>query len=448
MKCPIAASGVPQDASAATESNPCEVTQWAQWALQFTPHVTLVLAPDAQRCDVLLSVAASLRLWGGLEALMHNLRAQSNDIGIASLAAGPTGLVALARLYAHDEQVRELSNFQQKPDLYPLSWLAASIPHLTTLHQLGCTTWGALRALPRGGITRRFGKQLLEALDKAYGLQPEVYDWLLPSEYFAVTHELLADVENAPALVFTASRQLKLMQAWLRSRHQGVLACRFTWHLDRRRGVAFSEDLLLETAEPTQDIRHLEKLLVEHLARCTLPAPAHSVSLCSVRCEPIQERVISLLPEEQKRGDALHQFIERVASKLGDQAIRRPVLIPDHRPDAAVQWQSATAQKKSALGSNSDKTKHLFHRPLRPCWLLPEPIALLVHHQQPHYHGPLRLLQEAERIEVSDLATGTPSSSVVRDYFIAWSPYAKLLWIFRERARQDSPRWYLHGMFE
>jgi protein ImuB len=31
--------------------------------------------------------------------------------------------------------------------------------------------------LPRGGISRRFDKALLLALDQAYGLQPEAHAW-------------------------------------------------------------------------------------------------------------------------------------------------------------------------------------------------------------------------------------------------------------------------------
>jgi protein ImuB len=407
-----------------------------------------VAAPDEHQHDVLMEVSASLRLWGGLAALMQCLQASSQDmdICIGKMAAGASGLLALARLYAHEPGVRELAAFHESTEHYSLLWLQAARPHWVSLQQLGCTTWGGLRALPRGGITRRFGTDLLTALDQADGRQPESYVWLSPPEAFEVRHELLADIEQAPALLFAAARQLKLLQAWLRSRRQGVLACAFTWYLDPRRDVPASQTLALQTAVPTQDIQHLEKLLAEQLARTSLPAPAYAICLRAGRCEALPEHHLSLLPEEQHSGEPLHQFIERVAAKLGSDAIRRPVRVADHRPEAAQRWESA--QHPPSAAAKSVDIQGASSCPLRPAWLLAEPLALLVKNHRPYYHGALKLLREAHRIEVTELAGGGLGQAATRDYFLAWSEQAKLLWIYRERLALHTPRWFLQGIFE
>ncbi len=424
--------------------------------MQFTPHVTCIRESLRERRweAVLMETAASLRLWGGLPHLLELLRSQGKELGLACLATGSTGLVALARLHAQGSSIRQIDDL-------PLHTLAAAWPHLATLAQMGCTTWGQLAAMPRGGITRRFGVGLLTAFDQAYGRKPETYTWLSVPEVFVVRHEMQANVENASGLLFTASRQLKLLQAWLRARHQGIVACQFTWLLDIRRNTATQGEFILQTAQPTQDIKHLERLLSEHLDRIELPAPAHTLELRSLRSEALPQQTQSLLVEEERTGEPLHYFIERVASKLGADAIRRPVLQADHRPEAAQAWVSATQAASAAevsqahdspLASHSWNTFNAF----RPSWLMATPLRLLVRDDKPYYQGPLKLIQGPERLESSVLVGVAPSpfetaletapEPMARDYFIAWNAHAGLLWVFRERLAAQ-PGWYLHGLF-
>jgi protein ImuB len=79
----------------------------------------------------------------------------------------------------------------------------------------------------------------------------------------------------------------------------------------------------------------------------------------------------------------------------------------------------------------------------------------LVRQERPYYQGPLTLMHGPERIEASVLAdaqsnTSTETNSrigaIARDYFVAWSAHAGLLWIYRERAQQEAG-WFLHGLF-
>ena len=398
-----------------------------------------------------MEVAACLRLWGGLPSLLALLQVQGQELGLARLAVGSTGLEALARL--HSERASEA--VQSIDDLL-LHNLSAAWPHLETLQQMGCTRWGQLAVMPRGGITRRFGAGLLHALDMAYGRKNEAYTWLIAPEVFKVSHELHSNVETASGLLGAASRQLTLLQAWLRARHFGVVACEFTWLLDIRRHAAPRGEFILQTGEPTQDIKHLKRLLAEHLDRIELPAPAHTLQLRSLRCEALLQISESLIPDEQRHGEPLHIFIERVASKLGASAICRPVIQADHRPEAAQRWVSAglldaSQPFKPAIAASG---AHVY----RPAWLMAAPLRLLVQGDKPYYQGPLKLLQGPERIESSCLVDAAPLSAssasgsvgqpiaVARDYFMAWSASAGLLWIFRERLSAE-PGWYLHGLF-
>ncbi len=90
---------------------------------------------------------------------------------------------------------------------------------------------------------------------------------------------------------------------------------------------------------------------------------------------------------------------------------------------------------------------------LYPTWLLATPQRLTVQRHRPLYQGPLTLLAGPQRIEAAwwePDATGTAAApAALRDYFVARSAQAGLLWIYRERLAQAGaqPGWFLHGLF-
>ena len=153
-------------------------TALAWWALQFTPMVARV--DDA----LVMEISGSARLFGGQSILKERIYRQKKPFEPVDSAGGTTALIALGRLWSHRPE--------SPPDALPLSALAAARPHVPTLLRLGCRTWGDLRALPRGGLARRFGAPLVDALDRAYGQAPEVYPWITLPEVFDAPLELLA----------------------------------------------------------------------------------------------------------------------------------------------------------------------------------------------------------------------------------------------------------------
>jgi protein ImuB len=425
------------------------------WALQFTPKVARL--PGA----VVLEVSASERLWGGVKPLLHRIYTSNKPVAHVQYARGATSLVALARL--HDPAFKHTA-----PDDLPLHTLAAAQPHLATLARMGCTRWGDLFALPRGGVARRFGAPVLAALDQAYGVQPELYPWLVLPEVFEATLELSAQVESAPALLFGANRLLRQLQVWLQLRHRGVLAIELHWTLDARRHTMSHGQQVVRTAEPTSDMSHLQRLLAEHLARVTLPAPVLYLRLRTLETQALHTPSISLLPDEQPKGDSLVALLERLSARLGPQAVLRVQACADHRPELMQHWQPAVGAKKSIAGSayaararglkdikNGKDTRLLegqHANALAPTWLLATPIKLTSNHLGPLAPAPfasirLRLLAGPQRLEAAGWG-GSPGA--LRDYFLARGEDTGLLWIYRDRlgaAHAEPPDWYWHGLF-
>lgn len=324
------------DADAATEQPTPEALGW--WALQFTPHVAWV--DEA----LLLEVSASLRLWGGHKALLRRIHESNPSPAPVVKAQAAIGIIALAMLR---QRVQDQPVPAQRPAALPLATLSAARPHLALLSRLGLRTWGDVHALPRGPLVRRFGPELLRALDIAWGLMPESYPWLTLPDRFDQSLELPARVEDAPALLWSANRLLASLQLWLRARQQGVLAFELEWTLDLKRldgrELPPTQSLLIRTAEAQQAMEHLRRLLAERLAHTPMLAPATWLRLRGIDTAPWGAQSVSFLPEDQRTGDPLHVFIERVGARLGPASVQTPTLRADHRPECMQAWRAALA---------------------------------------------------------------------------------------------------------
>jgi protein ImuB len=413
----------------------------ATWALQFTPRVAT--ADEA----VVLEVEASTRLFGGRRALHERISGEARELGMAAIAWAPNSLAALACVRAGvlNAQRRALPELL---DTLPMDVLSAVASHRVTLAQLGCRTLGDVRRLPRGGISRRFGKDLLGVLDQAYGVQPETHCWVELAETFHARLELMSRVETAPALLFGARRLLLQLGGWLAARHAGITAFTLRWAHDTMRSRAAGDggELTIRTAQPMRQVEHLCRLLAEHLARVELQAPVGDLALEAIDVVRLEERSASLLPDEKNEGESLALVLERVAARLGPERVRRPVLCEDHRVEWAQHWQPAPQPLPRQRVAPPDVPQ--------PTFVLPAPQRLAVRKHGPIYQGPLMLLSGPHRVEggwwhrVDDEDREDASTHhVERDYWVALSEHAGVLWVYQERLAGDATAWYLHGSF-
>jgi protein ImuB len=434
----------PSDASSRAHEPPPptpEQQALAWWGLQFGPRVCVL--EEA----VLLEAGASLRLFGGQRALLQRLRDELPLAGGTGLAVAPTALAALALLRtlppagdaapvpAVSCTARRLGTAL---DALPLPHLSATQAHASVLTRLGCRTLGEVRALPRDGVSRRFGAALLEALDRAYARRPEAFEWITLPETFSARLEFHGRIEVAEGMLFGARRLLG---------QRGALAITLHWEHDLvRRGELHNGQLSVRTAEATRDITHLARLLGEHLARLTLPAPVQAIRLDATETEALQTTSASLLPEEVREGESLQQLIERLSVRLGAERVLRGQLRADHRPKHMQAWAPA------GEGAVSSKVLALpRHLQLHPPWILREPLRLAMQGERPLYQGPLVMLAGPERLEsgwwsLLSSAEAEGGELALRDYFVARSPQAGLLWVYRRRSAGE-PAWFLQGIY-
>lgn len=396
------------------------------WALAYTPRVC--------RLDgaLLLEVRASLRLFGGQDALLSRLATEAAGWGWGHLATAHTGHAALV-LSRHP---------RPHLDQAPAAGLPATQTLATTLQRLGCHTLGQLKRLPRAGVARRLGTAVLRSLDQAYGNAPESWDWLQTPVGFEVHQDWPWHLDSTGALLASLAPHWRALRSWLVGRQQGLTQLQVVWtHAPRHHGVPPPAPLVVRTAQATQDTTHLEHLVRERLNRTTLAAPVVRTGLVVDATEPLASGTHPLLATANLHtGWDRHELLERLVSRLGQGQVRQGQWQADPRPEHTHPWHPCTAE-----GPARAPTERLWPADWasQPPWLVDPPLRLSTQGERPVYQGPLTLLTSAQRVETGWWHT----EATQRDYFVASSPQAGLVWVYRERGAGAHGGWYLQGLY-
>lgn len=417
--------------------------------LQYSP-----LLAEAEEATLLIDVSASLRLFGGIRQVCSRMRHTVAQLGLsASLSCAPTaqGAWLLARSGGDMEDAEDgkplralsMATLERRLDRLPLTLLPPARPHQDWLHGVGCRSLGQLRRLPRTGLQRRCGVALLQALDRALGDAPELFDWIVAPPVFHARIELPDRVEHAEALLFAARHLLTQMTGWLNARQLAVRRVTLFMEHERGRLAVAPTALEIQLAEASWREEHLLRLLRERLAQLTLAAPVLALSLAALQVEVMNTASQTLFPEPGGSPEEHHRLIELLSARLGPEAVLQAAPQADHRPEAANAWTPALQDAPPAPDAC------LPPRPAdlpRPTWLLPAALPLPIRDHRPFYRSPLKVISPPERIE----AGWWDAQGVTRDYFVAEGRDHVRYWIYRERTgNRDDARahWFLHGLF-
>jgi protein ImuB len=421
----------------------------AGWAQQFTPLVS-VEAPDA----LLLEVRGSLKLFGGLAALIARLQAALLPLGYsATLAVAPTPRAALWFARAgQDQRLDDPAALPGALGALPLAALGLEPGLTAVLAGIGVTRVRDALRLPRGDLGRRYGPQLRAELDRALGRQPEPRAAFVAPPRFRGELEMPYECSAAGPLAVAAARLTAELCGGLAARGSGVRRLLLT--LEHRAGIeaVAPTTLPLGLLAPTRDPRHLDRLLAEHLARTPLAGPVRALRLEALEVEALDAAPLPLFDElfDVRHAAARDPIalIETLRARLGAGRVHGLALVADHRPELA--WRVADGEigirvnfVAAGVDSSTDQTK-LTLMPIspRPTWLLAEPQPLAALRGRPRWRGAeLALEQGPERIE----SGWWDGADVARDYYRARAADGGELWVFR--TRQKPAAWFLQGFF-
>ncbi len=412
----------------------------AAWLEHFSSCVSIA-GPDV----LLLEIAGSLRLFGGLRELRREISNGLRGLGFdASLSIAPTPLAAtwLARA-GQRICIRETTNLAPVLRRLPLGCLGWPAGLCEALSGMGVTTVADCLRLPREGFTRRFGAAALLELDRALGHLPDPRNsWRAP-ERFCADYEMTEELSTRDLLLNICEELLLSHEQFLLARQLGTQRVRFSFfHLD---GPA--TELHLGCARAERAAARWFDLLQIRFEQLALPAPVIAIRLRGGLVQPLRAETAELRLSGRsgapRQRFSITQLAERLIARIGEQSVQSAYIVAEHRPQYAWRTQSLLVCDKSpARAGLCPPGAPTASSLLRPLWMLPEPALLSADGAYPVHQGcRLQLVAGPERLE-----TGWwDEDGMVRDYYTATDPGGRRLWVFRNRMRASS--WYLHGYF-
>jgi protein ImuB len=424
---------LPHDANADSK----ELRNLAGLCYHYSPFVGFELS-GAMHCLV-LDISGCGHLFGDESGLARQLVVDLAERGyFAHVATANTigAAWAIAR-YGHctgpDRRLRSL----------PVEALRIPDRLVTQLRDFDLCRIGQLSALPEDSLPSRFGKLLSERLGQLYGRRDELIVPVPQPEPARATWTTEESISGRQAVQYVCPDLLTEILDTLKSRGEGLLKLTLLLKSDSTEPVSVEVRL----ARPDNSLPHVFKLLELKLETISIPERLHTVILEASAVATLQTRqrgLFSELEEPAETNREVRGLIERLSTRLGEDAVVRPYLLPEAIPEQGVGFSPLSG---TASQAHPDATFTM--AAARPLLLLPQPqpVQVSLDGRQPagfywnrHHH---RIVQatEAERI-----VTGwwQDSGSIQRDYFRVETSCGAQLWIFRDRDRQ----WFLHGLFE
>ena len=416
--------------------------------------------------SLILDVTGCERLFDGEEKLLHRAIDGLSAQGFTArgaIADTPGAAWALAR--AHPESAVISRPGQTAADLVPLPVWSLRIDAKTTaaLASVGVETVASLLHLPRSSLASRFGEELLERIDQALGDLPEVLTPYRPQPVLTSPIHFGAATARIDMLQEAIHRALERFCEKLERQVAGVCQMFVTFYCPNvatergteTRTVTFPVNLSM----PTRSVKHLGLLLAVVLDGLRLPAPADSLTLWARRIDPLDDWQEELFTTDSSDERELGDFVDRLAVRLGPQAVVRPELLSEHQPEEAFRYVSLTgsrggSQPRAAYRQSSvDKQQSAIAAPLgpRPLCLSPRPLeiaATAIVPEGPPIAFRLNGTQQtvAKSVGPERIETGWwRGAHLKRDYYRVTTEDGRRFWLFRER---DTGRWFLHGWFD
>lgn len=431
--------------------------QLAQWATRFSPHVT----PDAPD-GLLLDITGCGHLWQGEDRLMADALARLSAQGFHARGAiaGTIGAAWASARFGG-------AGTDGEGSIIPAGSISAALGRLPVralrlddgtaagLDRLGLRRIGDLYPLPRADLAKRYGARLLQRLDQALGYAAESLSPLAPTPDHRVSLVFAEPISHAEAIAQASEILLARLLRELETQELGVRRLGLIAHrLDDD-----APGIIIGTARPSRDAKHLLRLLIEKLDMIDPGPGIERMSLSAL----VSEKMTATQVDFDQRNAAtaaadLAPLVDRLTNRLGTSSLAVARAVASHVPERAVAFVAPLQKKQPPADWSADL-------PPRPIRLLspPEPIDALapvpddpplsfrwrhVLHRIAKAEGPERI-----RPEWWQGMEGGPTTREgdTRDYYRVEIEDGRRFWLYRsglyshETARP--PRWFLHGIF-
>ena len=425
----------------------------ARWAGRWSPLV------ETDGHGLRLDVTGVAHLFGGEDGLVADMQRCFTAIGLTSriaIAPTATAAAALARYGGEDIEALPVAALRLDPDI------------ILTLNRLGLKTVGALLAMPRLALARRFQNgAVIDALDRLTGRAAKPF---VPVDNATPPRNVLRLEEPATYPEAAAQALERLIPGLVEELERRRLGARqislIGYRVDGSVAVAG-----VSTSIPSREPAHVHRLLAEKAAALDPEFGFDGFALEAGWTEQLESAQANLV-EQVSTESEVARLVDRLTVKLGWERVRRPEPSESHVPERASGWRSAISSPAFAgeVARNARRRgpstsfagpppREISGRKQRPQHLLDRPEAIDVIYATPEgmprrfvwrrkvhdiarVEGPERIAPEWWR---------QPSSARLRDYYRVEDSQGCRYWIYREGLVGDGrgglPGWYLHGLF-
>jgi protein ImuB len=413
--------------------------QLAQWASRWSPLV------EVDGNGLRLDVSGVAHLFGGEAALVRDIRrrfaalALTTRVAIAPTAAAAWALAHYGPSICNDDVEAKLARLH-------VSALHLDADTVRTLERLGLKTIGALIAVPRLALARRFrgAEDVVEALDRALGRKDEPLTAMRvdPPPRAQLRLEEPATHPEAPSQAL--ERLIPGLVSELQERHLGARRLSLIgYRVDGSVAVAS-----VATTIPSREPKHLQRLLSDKAAALDPEFGFDAFALTADWTEDLDAAQESLV-EEPTGEREVARLIDRLTVKLGVRRVRRPQPYHSHLPERANGWLPALSKPEPIALPPARRPQRLLDRPeaIDVIYATPEGMPRRfvwrrAVHDIARAEGPERIAPEWWR---------QPSSARLRDYYRVEDSDGRRYWIYREGLIGDGrgglPGWFIHGLF-
>jgi protein ImuB len=408
------------------------------WCIRYTPTVALEL-PDT----LMMDISGCTHLWGGERGYLKEIVLKLRHAGFdarAAIADTPGAAWAVARFARVSPIVSPGMQAQAISGLPPAA-LRLEAEVVERLLKLGFRTIGPLLSMPAPVLRRRFGNDLLVRLDQALGRVDEVLLPLVPPVPYVERLPCMEPIRTAIGIEIAIEKLLSALCLRLQAEGKGLRKAILKCHrIDGRRVQAG-----ITTTKGSHSVSHLMRLFQLQISKIE---PALGIELFVLEAprtedmETVQEQIWAV--DRGLADTALAELLDRVAGKVGAEAIRRYLPAEHYWPERSV---------KVAV-SLTEEPATTWPEQLRPIRLLaqPEPIEVmaLVPDNPPKtftYKGKRHSIIKADGPERIGREWWQDKGEH-RDYFVVEDSEGQRYWVFRSGHYDGGDaRWYLHGYF-
>ena len=419
----------------------------AESCRRWTPLVACD-APDG----IFLDITGCAHLFGGEAGLAADVRNRLMRQGFhvrLAVASTPGGAFALARHGAE----RILPEGEERPALaaLPLAALRLDLEIVAALSRVGLKKVGDIYDLPRAPLAARFGRHLLDQLDRALGLLEEPVSPRLEVPPYMAERPFAEPIALEESILRAVACLARQISAMLERRGEGARRLELT--LFRADGAVFA--VAAGTSRASRDPAALAALFAERLdvLRDHLdPGFGYDLVRLSVlaaeRADPAQSDLGG--PDH---ADELANVLDHIGARLGFSSVMRLHSFESHLPErVSIAGPISRADSVATPWETADPRMP----PARPLRLLTRPEEIVAVAAVPD--GPpirfrwRRVLHEVMRAEGPERIADEwwRSDAPTRDYYRVEDKEGRRFWLFREglfERETVSPRWFLHGLF-